>query len=74
MKVCVKLFATFRNDRFKEKMCEYGPGTMVSQIIKELELPEDQIGAVLVNSRHVEEDRELQDGDTLSIFPLVGGG
>ncbi|MDK2848222.1 MAG: sulfur-carrier protein [Desulfuromonadales bacterium] len=74
MKVLVKLFATFRNDRFKEKLCEYEAGTMVSQIIEELNLPEDQIGAVLVNARHVEDDQELKDGDTLSIFPLVGGG
>jgi molybdopterin converting factor small subunit len=74
MNVLVKLFATFRNDRFKEKLCEYEAGTMVSQIIEELNLPEDQIGAVLVNARHVEDDQELKDGDTLSIFPLVGGG
>lgn len=74
MKVCVRLFATFRDGRFKEKTNEYEPGTRVSQIIRELELPEDQLGAVLVNARHVEPDRELHEGDTLSIFPLVGGG
>lgn len=74
MKVCVKLFATFRNDRFKEKVCEYPEGTMVSDIIKELDLPEDQLGAVLINARHVESDQELKEGDSLSIFPLVGGG
>ncbi|ABA88964.1 molybdopterin biosynthesis sulfur carrier protein [Syntrophotalea carbinolica DSM 2380] len=74
MKVCVKLFATFRNGRFKEKLCEYEAGTMVSQVIKELDLPEDQLGAVLINARHVEGDQELKDGDSLSIFPLVGGG
>jgi len=74
MNVLVKLFATFRNDRFKEKRCEYEAGTMVSQVIEELNLPEDQIGAVLVNARHVEDDQELKDGDTLSISPLVGGG
>ncbi len=74
MKVCVKLFATFRNDRFKEKVCEYQEGTMVSDVIKELDLPEDQLGAVLINARHVEADQELKEGDSLSIFPLVGGG
>lgn len=74
MKVCVKLFATFRNDRFKEKVCEYREGTMVSDIIKELDLPEEQLGAVLINAKHVEADQELKEGDSLSIFPLVGGG
>ena len=46
----------------------------VKSIINELNLPEDDIGATLINGRHVEEDCELQEGDTLSIFPLVGGG
>jgi molybdopterin synthase sulfur carrier subunit len=74
MTVTVKLFATFRNGRFKEEVRQYGDGTTVSQVIHELELPEDELGAILVNARHAEEDHVLQNGDTLSIFPLVGGG
>ncbi len=74
MKVNVKLFATFRTGRFNAETREYSPGTTVRNIIDELALPEDDIGATLINGRHVEEDSILQDGDTLSIFPLVGGG
>ncbi len=74
MTVTVKLFATFRNGRFKEEVRQYGVGTTVSQVIHELELPENELGAILVNARHAEEDQVLQNGDTLSIFPLVGGG
>lgn len=74
MKVTVKLFATFRIGRFGEVNKEYETGTTVGDVLKELSLPPDEIGATLINHRHVEEDQLLQDGDTLSIFPLVGGG
>jgi molybdopterin converting factor small subunit len=32
------------------------------------------IGIIFVNCRHGDLSRELSDGGTLSIFPLVGGG
>lgn len=74
MDVTVKLFATFRNGRFTVETREYPVGTTVADVLAALEIPEDEIGATLVRSRHVEEDYILADGDTLSIFPLVGGG
>ncbi len=74
MNVTVKLFATFRTGRFGAENRVYEPGTTVRNVIDELSLPQDDIGATLINGRHVEEDCELQEGDTLSIFPLVGGG
>lgn len=74
MNVTVKLFATFRTGRFNSEVREYQPGTTVKKVIDELNLPLDDIGATLINGRHVEEDIELQEGDMLSIFPLVGGG
>ncbi|MEA5112435.1 MAG: MoaD/ThiS family protein [Geobacteraceae bacterium] len=74
MKVTVKLFATFRAGRFGEQTREYTANTTVGDILKELDLPLDEIGATLINHRHVEEDQQLKDGDSLSIFPLVGGG
>jgi len=74
MKVTVKLFATFRVDRFDIESREYPDGTVVEQIVDELELPREKLGIVMVNSRHVDLDRELRDGDTLALFPLVGGG
>jgi sulfur-carrier protein len=74
MNVTLKLFATFRTGRFSKEIREYAPGITVKSILNELKLPEDDIGATLINGIHVEEDAELKDGDTLSIFPLVGGG
>ncbi len=74
MNVTVKLFATFRTGRFSSENRGYESGTTVRNVLAELNIPEDEIGATLINGRHVEEDSELRDGDTLSIFPLVGGG
>jgi len=74
MKITVKLFATFRIDRFDIATREYPPGTTVGQIVDELNLSREQLGILMVNSRHVDLERELTDGETLAIFPLVGGG
>ncbi len=74
MKVTVKLFATFQKGRFTVEAREYPQGIIVDDIITELEIPRDSLGIVMVNHRHVELGRELVDGDTLAIFPLVGGG
>jgi molybdopterin converting factor small subunit len=74
MKVTVKLFATFRADRFDIEARQYPDGTTVERVVDELGLPQEKLGIVMVNSRHVDLDRVLRDGDTLALFPLVGGG
>jgi len=74
IKITVKLFATFRVDRFDIAEREYPSGTTVGNIVDELGLPREQLGILMVSNRHVDLDRELADGETLAIFPLVGGG
>ncbi len=74
MHITVKLFATFRLGRFKVDEREVPEGTDVAQIVRELELAEAELGIVLVNGRHAELAQTLNEGDTLSLFPLVGGG
>lgn len=74
MTVTVKLFATFRKGRFKEAQRNFAAGTTVGAVISELDLPEQELGAILLNARHVEKNTQLHEGDVLSIFPLVGGG
>lgn len=74
MKITVKLFATFQKGRFTIQERDYPVGTRVGSIVTELAIPVESLGIVMVNHRHVALDRELVDGDTLAIFPLVGGG
>jgi molybdopterin synthase sulfur carrier subunit len=74
MQINVKLFATFRVGRFAVEAREYAPGTRVVDVIRDLQIPEAQIGMIMLNNKHAEPDQALNDGDTLSLFPLVGGG
>ena len=74
MHVTIKLFATFRNDRFKIDHRELPDGTDVRTVVLSLGLTEAEIGIIMLNGRHGELDDRLSDNDTLSLFPLVGGG
>jgi molybdopterin converting factor small subunit len=74
MEIKVKLFAHFRDGRFKEAVRQVPPGTECRQIILELGLRLGEMGIVMVNNQHAPVDHCLQDQDTLALFPLVGGG
>lgn len=74
MKITVKLFATFRTGRFVIEVRDYPEGTTVGTVADGLALSREELGIVMVNSRHVDLDRVLVAGDTLALFPLVGGG
>lgn len=74
MNVTVKLFATFRTGRFDIESRSYPEGTTVAEVVRELNLEEKELGVMLVNSRHVKIDHQLVEGDTLALFPLLGGG
>ena len=74
MQVLIKLFATLRNGRFEETMHEFPPGATISGVIKTLDLPGNQVTLILLNGRHALPSTELHDGDTLSLFPPIGGG
>jgi molybdopterin converting factor small subunit len=74
MQVTIKLFATFRNGRFKIDRQELPDGTDVRTVVLSLGLTEAEIGIIMLNGRHGELDQKLNDNDTLSLFPLVGGG
>ena len=74
MKITVKLFATFREGRFKEEVRDYPAGTDCRRVLLDVGFGEEELGILLVNGRHDTLERELAEGDTVSFFPLVGGG
>jgi sulfur-carrier protein len=74
MQITVKLFASFRYNRFKEACQDHPPGTDCLTVATALDLTEAEVGIILVNGCHAELSRQLQEGDTLSLFPLIGGG
>lgn len=74
MKVKVKLFANFRKERFREKDLELPVECTVGWVVDYLKIPRKELGVVFLNGLSAALDRVLHDGDTLSIFPMVGGG
>ena len=74
MTITIKLFASFRTGRFDVETADYPDGTTVAAVTESLKLPISELGIILCNHRHVKPDHQLVDGDTLSLFPLLGGG
>jgi molybdopterin synthase sulfur carrier subunit len=74
MMVKVKLFATFRRGRFREKDMELPDECTVDWVLDHLKIPRRQLGIIYLNGLAASADTALRPGDTLSIFPMVGGG
>ena len=49
-------------------------GTTVGQVLKMLNLPEKEVKIVLINGRHADKERVLNEGDVFHVFPLMAGG
>lgn len=80
MIVKVKLFATLRS---------YGPTDIklgesfsvileddadVAALLKELKIPKDEAKIIMINGNNRELEDKPKEGDTIAIFPPVGGG
>ncbi len=74
MIVTVKLFASFQKGRFATEPRDYADGVTIQDIVDDLHLPVPEIGVILVNSRHVDFEFRPSTGDTIAIFPVIGGG
>lgn len=74
MRITVKLFATFRENRFKEARRDYPPGTTVADVVTDLGIDHGLIGMIFIHGRAAEFDRVLKEDDVLALFPLLGGG
>ncbi|HOF94717.1 MAG TPA: MoaD/ThiS family protein [Clostridia bacterium] len=74
MKLVVKLFASLREGRAKEILIERSGVYTPKTIIKELNIPEEDVAIIMINGRRSEADIQLNEGDTVSLFPPVGGG
>ena len=62
---------TAENGRFS---LEIGSRTMVKDILGQINLAEHFAGLILINGRKGKMSGVLQQGDVLTVFPLVAGG
>jgi len=74
MHVTVKLFATLRKDRFDERELELADGVKAGEIIDMIAVPPTEVTLIFINGRHSVPEAKLADGDTLALFPPIGGG
>lgn len=74
MRITVKLFAFFRDNRFKVEEREIGEATTVGDIVDSLHIDREEVGVLMINSRHTKFSVHLADNDVLAIFPVIGGG
>jgi sulfur-carrier protein len=74
MQIKVRLFATLREGRGKELLLNFDHQARPSDIFHKLEIPLHDVAILLVNGMDAKENHNLEDGDTLSIFPPIGGG
>ena len=70
----IKLFATFQKGRFDAAPREYPPGTTLGADRRRARIAREEIGVLLVGGRHAELEHVPAEGDTVAIFPLLGGG
>ncbi|MFN3556876.1 MAG: MoaD/ThiS family protein [Bacteroidales bacterium] len=74
MQIKVRLFATLREGRGKERMEEVADNTTPAHIFQLLDISPKDVAILLVNGMDGKPDQILKEGDTVSIFPPVGGG
>ncbi len=74
MVVEVRLFATFREGRFKEKQIELGEGSSLGDLLEHLKIPAKEARILLVNGMAVSAEHKLIMNDVVSIFPPLAGG
>ncbi len=79
MQVHVKLFASLRRFAGDTPLgtpleVEVPEGATLVDLYQALNLPAEEIKLAYVNGRVQADDRQLEPGDEIGIFPPVGGG
>jgi len=74
VEIRIKLYGVFRLERFREEIRSYPPGITARDVVVQLRISEQLLGIVLINGVHAGLDDSLQDGDVLSLLPILGGG
>ena len=52
---------------------DFVEGTTILDVVHFLNLPENELGVIMVNSRHSSLERQLKEGDIVALLPPIGG-
>jgi molybdopterin converting factor small subunit len=75
-RVTANLYATLRKYVDGESSVDVAiePGQTVEQLLVHLAIPVEQTRIIFCDNRRVETSHRLAGGETVGIFPAVGGG
>lgn len=75
-RIKISLYATLRKGR--SDLAKRGPvttgATTIGELLDELHIAKVEAGIVFLNEKRASLESEVQDGDKVSIFPILGGG
>jgi molybdopterin converting factor small subunit len=74
MRVHVRLFATLREGRFIKRWIELREGDSVGDVLRLLDISEEEVGILLCGGRHAVPSTPLETESVVSVFPALGGG
>ena len=75
-RITIKLFADL-DKQFRgtvESASILDRPSTVRGILSVLSIPEEEVRIIFINGKHAELDSTVTPGDTLSLFPPIGGG
>lgn len=72
--ILVKVFADLRRFQKANLRLQVNGPTEITSVLKKLSIPAEKVTIIFVNGRHAVPDDPVSPGDTLSLFPPVGGG
>jgi sulfur-carrier protein len=74
MHVLVSLFSSLRIDRFAEAEVELPEGSTVADLLDKLQIPQRDVGIVVVNAHSGTFLQKLHTYDRITLIPPIGGG
>lgn len=70
----VKLYATLQQNRKDSYELDLQTESTVRDVLKTLNIPEEDIGVIMVNNRSGTFKQQLFDGDRITLIPPIDGG
>ncbi len=74
IKIEVRYFAALRSKGIKKETIELPNEIQASELLEKLNIKDEDVAILLVNGIITTSDTVIQDKDTISLFPPVGGG
>jgi len=74
MNIEVRLFATLRQGRCPRQSIELPVGSRLADALARLNIGRHEVAIRLRNGQVAEWETALEEGDTISLFPAIGGG